>query len=71
MIKINLFCKVVCAGCGLVIKDGAAYPVSHSLCSKCKEISEAEISAYLEEEKSSWRKKGSISLGTLIPIFGG
>lgn len=52
MIKINLFCKVVCAGCGLVIKDGAAYPVSHSLCSKCKEIAEADIAAYLQKEKS-------------------
>lgn len=51
MIKINLFPKVVCAGCHLVIKDGAAYPVSHTLCSACKKISMDEIAAYLKEEE--------------------
>lgn len=50
-IKINLATKVVCAGCRLVMKDGAAYPVSHSLCPICKKISEDEIAAYLKEEE--------------------
>lgn len=50
MMKINLFPKVVCAGCGFVLKDGAAYPVSHSLCPICKKLAEDEIAAYLEGE---------------------
>ena len=52
MIKINLCMKVVCAGCGRVMKDGAAYPVSHSLCQTCKKISDDELAAYLKEEQT-------------------
>lgn len=51
MIKINLFTKVVCARSGLVLKDGAAYPVSHSLCPCCAKVAKDEIKAYLEKEK--------------------
>ena len=53
MMKINLFPRTVCARSRLVLKDGAAYPVTHTLCACCAKVAKGEIAAFLRKEKKS------------------
>lgn len=51
MIRINLFPRTVCSRSGLILKDGAPYPVTHSLCPCCAKVAKDEVRAYLKEAK--------------------